>query len=309
MKKRLLNEYFSKKTSREENEEIVKWFEKSAKNRSEFFSERNTWNAALLSKSDKQTDVLFSEKKKSFRFGRVMWYAASVAALLILSIGMLRYTENTPEGMQTVIVPAGQRVNLILADGTSVWLNSNTTFQYPASFSKKKREVSVIGEAYFDVAKNEENSFVVSTEKYQIEALGTSFNVYAYGNNFFETALFNGSVKVYDKEHKTDFLLQPNEKAFEKNKQLCKAPIEATKDYKWQNGILSFYDEPIQDVMDMLSAYYGKEICLKKNMKQEYHVTTKFLYNDGLDYILKIIQKDLHYKIEKDSINNIIYLR
>jgi len=309
MKKRLLNDYFSNKTSQEETEEVIEWFEKSEKNRSDFFSERNTWNASLLGKSDRQADVLFPEKKKSFRFGRVMWYAASAAVLLILSVGMWRYTENTPEGMQTVVVPAGQRVNLILADGTSVWLNSNTTFQYPASFSKNKREVSVVGEAYFDVAKNEKSSFVVSTGKYQIEALGTSFNVYAYGNNLFETALFNGSVKVYDMEHKTDLLLQPNEKAFEKNKRLCKAPIEATKDYKWQNGILSFYDEPIQDVMQMLSAYYGKDICLKKNLKQDYHVTTKFLYNDGLEYILKIIQKDLHYKIENDSINNIIYLR
>jgi transmembrane sensor len=97
---------------------------------------------------------------------------------------------------QTVIVPAGQRVQLVLADGTKVWLNSKTTFTYPAALSAdKNREVTLNGEAYFEVKKDAEHPFLVKTNTYDIQVFGTTFNVYAYDNaDYFETSLINGSV-------------------------------------------------------------------------------------------------------------------
>ena len=77
-------------------------------------------------------------------------------------------------------VPAGQRVKLTLQDGTEVWLNSQTKLTYPALFSGKERRVTVDGEAFFDVAKNPEKPFIVSSQGVEMKVLGTKFNVHSY---------------------------------------------------------------------------------------------------------------------------------
>lgn len=89
--------------------------------------------------------------------------------------------------MQTVTVPSGQRANVILPDGTDVWLNAGTTIRYPISFMKGKREIILDGEAYFEVVHNEKCPFVVHTYAMDVEVLGTKFNVEAYSKKDFLT--------------------------------------------------------------------------------------------------------------------------
>nr|WP_286083552.1 FecR family protein [Parabacteroides goldsteinii] len=106
-------------------------------------------------------------------------------------------TEQTPIALQTITVPAGQRINITLADGTNVWLNARTTIQYPITFNEKERLVKLDGEAYFDVTKDKSKPFIVQTNNYNVEVLGTKFDVDSYSETeIFETTLMEGSVRI-----------------------------------------------------------------------------------------------------------------
>lgn len=102
--------------------------------------------------------------------------------------------------LQTVTVPAGQRAQITLADGTKVWLNAQSTLTYSHDFGRNKRNVELDGGAYFEVAKNKEIPFYVNTETNQVRVVETHFNVCAYrGSNEFTTTLLEGIVDIYAK--------------------------------------------------------------------------------------------------------------
>ena len=110
----------------------------------------------------------------------------------------LRIPGQSPDKYNTIHVPPGQRINLILSDNTNLWLNANTTFRYPTKFSKETRTVYLDGEAYFEVSKNEKKPFIVKTAQGDIHVTGTLFNVEAYSKHHsFETSLFEGGVDIY----------------------------------------------------------------------------------------------------------------
>ena len=110
--------------------------------------------------------------------------------------------------MNTIKVPAGQRANLTLPDGTNVWLNARSEMRYPAVFTGNKREITLDGEAYFEVTHNEDKPFVVQTNKCNVEVLGTKFNVEAYSDSEdFCTSLMEGSVRVSDKGNPSESLV------------------------------------------------------------------------------------------------------
>lgn len=116
-------------------------------------------------------------------------------------------------------MPAGQRAELTLSDGTKVWLNAKTTFSFPDHFDDHQRNVILDGEAYFDVAHNEKSPFVIQTEKYNVKVLGTEFNVRAYKEDeiyAFETALINGSVEIETADHAVKSNYNPKKKPMRK---------------------------------------------------------------------------------------------
>ena len=95
--------------------------------------------------------------------------------------------------MKAIHVPSGQRAELTLSDGTRVCLNSNTTLTFPDHFDRKERRVTLDGEGYFQVAKNEKKPFIVQAKEYEVRVLGTEFNVMMYKDqDFFETVLLKG---------------------------------------------------------------------------------------------------------------------
>lgn len=302
MNKKLLQNYFQGTSSQEEVQEVVRWFEQSDRHRFLFLSERKRWNASLLPCRE--------GKKKGMVVKRVMMRVAAVAAVCLAVFGLWGVMDNGASREQTIFVPVGQRANLILADGTSVWLNSNTTFSYPMEFGKQKREVSIDGEAYFEVAHDKQHPFIVHAGKYQVEVLGTTFNLRAYGrHDGFETALVEGSVKVCDVEQDTEVVLSPHELVREAQGKLCKQTWSGEDAYNWKAGILAFRDEPIENVIGQLCAYYDAHIVWACNDGTGYRCTGKFSYSDGLDYILHILQKDLHFEIQKTCGTDTIVLR
>lgn len=162
-------------------------------------------------------------------------------------------------------IPYGDKFKIKLSDGTLVWLNSGTTFKFPQNFGSKTgiRAVEVIGEAYFEVAKNKQKPFIVHTPSVDVKVLGTHFNISSYPNDSkSETTLMEGKVNVYRASQKNKPLrLSPNQQAvFEKsNDSFQKNDVLASNFNSWIDNIL---------IVDGLSF-----LELKKKLERRYNVT------------------------------------
>lgn len=220
-------------------------------------------------------------------------------------------TEETPVALQTISVPAGQRINITLADGTNVWLNARTTIQYPVSFNAKERLVKLDGEAYFDVAKDKDKPFIVQTNKYNVEVLGTKFDVDSYSETeIFETTLMEGNVKISSlTDAAENLLLTPHNKAYLYNGKLRIKPVDDYSPYRWREGLICFKNETFASIMKDFEKYYGINIYITNQQVQKYLYTGKFRQTDGVDYALRVLQKDIKFTYERDDENHIIYIK
>lgn len=255
------------------------------------------------------------KKKKQRKLIRIVWRQSVVAAVftaLTFLITTYYYHGALTDSceMNTLNVPAGQRAQLILHDGTEVWLNANSTLQYPTRFAEKRREVTVIGEAFFNVAENSRKPFVVTSQYVEMEVLGTQFNVYSYpALNYIQTDLLEGKLKVYNKDFEEEaVILHPNEKVTIKQHEM---QIDSTVDFEhflWRDGIYSFEDESLLSIIEKLELYFDVEIRVEDPEILNAIFTGKFRQRDGIDEILRIIQKIQKFNVKKDRKDNIITL-
>ncbi|MDH6306455.1 ferric-dicitrate binding protein FerR (iron transport regulator) [Parabacteroides sp. PF5-5] len=309
MKKDILYRFFEGTASLEEEQQIREWMETSPENKSLFFKERKLFDAMTLLATD---DLAVKRQIHSGRFLREMLKIASVI-LLTLTAGYFftQYRQSYKEiAMQTIHVPSGQRVNLTLPDGTNVWLNARTTLKYPVTFSAKERLMELDGEAYFEVTENKEKPFIVKTSKGAVEVLGTDFNVESYTwKNDFETTLMRGSVKVTSaaNEEKT-VTLTPDNKAILRDGEFVVERVDDYTTYRWIEGLICFKNESFTSIMKDFEKYYGVTIKVKNRKIQQYHYTGKFRHTDGIDYALRVLQKDIYFTYSRDDENQIIYI-
>jgi transmembrane sensor len=257
MNKDLLFKFFEGKSSLDEEKKIREWMEESNTNFNCFMKTRREYDIQILSGSN----VIASNKKKLIP---LQWIVGAAATIIILIIGgiYLFNIENNIEQYNTIIVPAGQRINLILSDNTNLWLNANTEFRYPTEFSKKNRTVYLDGEAYFEVSKDENKPFIVKTSKGDVHVTGTSFNVEAYSKfENFETSLFEGSVDIYIKDNKSVTLF-PNELGILENNQFLIKNITDNDHYLWKDGLISFRNKGIEEILISLEIAPVKSLFL-----------------------------------------------
>lgn len=211
----------------------------------------------------------------------------------------------------TVQVPSGQRANITLPDGTIVWLNARSEIRYASFLKDSRREVELNGEAYFEVTHNKKQPFVVRTDKYDVEVLGTHFNVEAYSDtDFFSTALIEGSVKVSSRESSSDeILLTPDQKVTRINGKLAISAIDNYDMYRWREGLICFKDMDFAELMKLLEKYYEIEIRIENPHLSGHIFSGKFRTNDGVDNALQILQKDITYTYNKNNEGSIIYIK
>ena len=186
----------------------------------------------------------------------------------------------------------------------------SATLQYPVTFSQKQRTVFLKGEAYFDVTKKKKTPFIVRTDKYDIEVLGTQFDVDAYPDQTaFETTLMKGSVKVTSQHFPEQTItLKPHHKAYVKDGQLAVTKVNDFTPYRWKEGLICFKDEPFQTIMEDFEKYYGIRIIINNKKVLKYSYNGKFRQADGIDYALRVLQRDIHFKYEKANDEEIIYI-
>ena len=300
MNKDLLYKFFEGKTSLVEEKYIRDWMEKSDDNFDAFMQNRKEYDIQILSGSSSVNSKL---KKNT-----TTWVSGVAAIIIALIIGgiYLFNSNNHTEQYNTILVPAGQRINLILSDNSNLWLNANTKFRYPTKFSKKNRTVYLDGEAYFDVSKNENKPFIVKTEQGDLRVTGTSFNVEAYSKfKSFRTSLFEGGVDIYNKETKL-VSLKPNEIGSLENNQLIIKSITNTDSYLWKEGLIAFNNKKLEDILIDLEKYFDIEIIINSTKLPIHTYTGKFRQSDGIDYALRVLQKSIHFTYSRNEETGII---
>lgn len=210
----MLTRYFQGECSEWEKEAIRVWLESDESHKKQFIRERIRFDASVVIDEDKLSHAI-SNRRKIFLWNTLK-IASAIFILIASSYCFSLYKFGKPESsLQSIYVPSGSRTSVTLPDGTLVWLNSNTSFKYPTTFASEDRIVELDGEAYFEVTKNEKKSFIVKTNKYNVEVLGTTFNVEAYAKEpTFKTGLFTGKVKLYKEQKENESLyLNPGEAA------------------------------------------------------------------------------------------------
>ena len=256
------------------------------------------------------TRRLQAKQRKLFliKIGKI----AAVALALIVStvFATLYFAENSTRNaaFNTLYVPAGQRAQITLQDGTTVWLNAKSTLRYPSRFAGKERQVTLTGEAYFDVAKNPRKPFLVSTQNIRLKVLGTQFNVRDYPNaDRSKISLLEGSVEI-DRGNKGTIMLRPGDEATIEGGNISVSEIVNPNYFLWKDGIYSFDNESLLEILQKLQLYYDVTIKVEDPEIFNVRYTGKFRQSDGIDEILHIIRKIHHFDIKKDLENHIITL-
>lgn len=172
---------------------------------------------------------------------------------------------NEPGKTQTLTTYLGETQALILPDGSKVWLNALSSLKYPSSFaSSQNRKVVLTGEGYFEIAKDQGRSFIVETEKQNVEVLGTQFNINTYTNEpTVKTTLVEGSVKVSTLNGK-NIILKPGEQSQLSTSKLSVSDVDVDDVIAWKEGFFLFEDENLVDVMRQLSRWYKVDVVYKE---------------------------------------------
>lgn len=291
---------------------IRQWVEASPENREAFLRERRFFDAVGLLAETTPAKGKPALPVRRIKFPGEALKAAALAGL-VWAASYAYYHKSgreEPLAMQTVSVPAGQRVNLLLPDGTNVWLNARTSLKYPVSFNRTERVMELDGEAFFEVAEDREKPFIVHTGKGSVTALGTTFNVEAYASAAeFVTTLMSGSVSIRTPgSPAAPLVLMPEQKAVWTGDSLRVETIDDYSVYRWVEGLICFKNESIPAIMKELEKYYGVRIRVRNREVRACSYTGKFRHADGLDYALRVLQKDVRFRYVRDDENQIIYI-
>ncbi|RHI74150.1 FecR family protein [Bacteroides eggerthii] len=253
-------------------------------------------------------------KKMHIWLVKTMKYAAAMLILIISTyqLSVWHMSHQLQDDLQaqtnTLYVPAGQRACITLQDGTIVWLNAQSTLIYPSHFYGKERIVSITGEAFFEVSKDKEKPFIVTAQDAKIRVLGTKFNVYSYPDTKqIKTSLIEGAVQVFYKSKQV--ILRPNEESIAQDGKLTVGNIKNPDMLLWRNGIYSFNNERLVEIVRKLELYYDVTINIANPKLQDICYTCKFRQRDRIEKILYTIQKIHHFKIEINKEKNVITLK
>ncbi len=310
--KELLYRFFNGEASLEDEAKVKNWIEESEENRREFLRERKLFDLAIFNGKGVirlKAERRLYRKRIFFEFVKI---AAVIVLTLLVSFLYTNFASRSEEeiAMQTVNVPYGQRVNLSLSDGTTVWLNSGSHISYPESFAKGRREVYLDGEAYFEVAHNKEKPFIVHATEYDVEVLGTKFNVDAYSKEgTFEGSLLEGKIKLTNRKDRSSLMLAPSYKAASQGGHLFVSKITDYDVYRWKEGLICFKNKPFTKILKSFEKYYDLRIVVENVKLDNPLLTGKFRLSDGVEYALKVLQKDVTFKYIRNVDENIIYIR
>lgn len=232
-----------------------------------------------------------------------IWFSR-IAAVLILPLLIYfttHFTRSTIKPVYTELhAPAWSRIQFSLPDGTKGWLNSNSSLRYESDF-KNNRNVTLNGEAYFDVERDKRKPFRVIASDVQVTVLGTRFNVESLDNSV-EVTLEEGKLEYYNKDLDKTFSMLPNDCIFYDNATgLFKVDVVQTEKYvSWKDGKLVFRNDPLDIVAKRLARWYNIDVEIKGDISDQPALRATFV-DENLEEVLRLLKLSLSidYIIQK----------
>ena len=308
MRIELLHRLIAGSTTEEENRELMEWFRQCASQEEFFMLFENVWKDSpdemprdVQERMYRRLNRDLGEEKKTIKvipwhsyFSRKIWQRVAVACIIVVlslaNYNMFHKQKQLSTQNFTVSAEKGQRAFVTLPDSTKVWLNSDTKISYPADYGMKERNVALMGEAYFEVAKNPDKRFIVETKGMQVEALGTAFNINAYKNdNKIIASLFSGFVRVSYEDHVT--ILKPHEsvKVDLLTRDFFQYEDNTMKDIAlWRENEITFDGESLEEIAHIINRLYNTTIYIEdESLKKECYIGT--VRNNSLENFIDII--------------------
>ena len=214
------------------------------------------------------------EQQRQKRQRLLKAFAVAAGLLLIVGVGlhfMIRTVDSSKaqyanadaidtEIIQAVKVPVGETTTVVLADGSKIVANSRTELLYPKSFKGETREVTVKGEAYFDIAHDEAHPFIVKTDDFTVKVLGTRFNVSNYDDGASDVVLVQGSVEL-STSSKDVVRMKPSDKVVIINGTFTsKSQVDPNEYISWMDGVIHLHGETVESIVQRLNHHYGVQI-------------------------------------------------
>ncbi|NWJ50433.1 MAG: FecR family protein [Bacteroidetes bacterium] len=334
----LITRVLTGEASVEEKECLLSWIEESKSNKKLFFEMKDIWDVSQASLDDRFNSTqswerfrnqieLNEEEEQEENRNHILISFLRIAAIVIVSVGLswLVFNLMPPKAQLSarneVITPKGSKTQIVLPDGTKVWLNAESKLTYYSDYNGEKRDVLLSGEGFFEVVKNPNKPFIVKTGKIDIKAFGTAFNVKSYpSDGFVETTLINGVVTIERvSTKKTLAILKPNQKSIfykddirpnltnilKLNKQkiskdsiievnalenILLAQTNTELQTAWKEQKLYFTSETFDEIAIKLERWYGVTIHLQSDDLMNERFTGKFTHNEPLVQVLEAIK-------------------
>jgi len=310
MDKERLHQYaLNKITDISEVERIVSWIEDSPENQKEFNNIKNLWSYIDFSNYDAGINSASNHKKKVSTIGvirlKMFKYAAIIMVSLLVGGALTFIAQHDFRGeiaYNEVIVPYGESAEVILPDKTHVWLSSGSNLMYPSVFEKGSRDITLSGEALFEVSHHPEQPFHVITPKLIVEVLGTTFNVEAFERSeYVNVTLIEGNVNIQDEKGKVLTNLNPNERALYNIHSKALGVSEINTDFYalWKQGIYSLDDERLGDIAIRLERMHNVKFIFDNEETKEIKFSGVILKNKPIEQILDVFKfsSGINYKI------------
>lgn len=304
----ILAKHFLKQTSPDEEKLVFEFRESKAK---EYALLKTLWFHGTISVTDfdsrrawEEFNVKRSERPtKIIPLSRNLRKMAAMVAFLITGALATWYVSH--EWMQPKMILVENRSNTTLeqklADGSTIWLNRGAAIFYPKKFGDKTRDVSLKGEAFFEVEKDSLHPFTVKADYSTITVLGTSFNIDT-DNKHTEVTVRTGKVEVASKALDKSIVLLPDQSALATEKDLTSTRKIKPNYLAWKTGVFRFADSPITEVIEALNTYYDNRLSMAPNKVYNCNLTAQF-DKAPLNEIVEIIELtcDVSVTMENDK--------
>jgi transmembrane sensor len=254
-----------------------------------------------------------AEKQNIWSSDKLLRWTLRIAAIALLpliiffTVQKLNFTSQDKEAWVEINSPAWTRVQFSLPDGTTGWLNSSSSIRYKSGFIKD-RQVTLIGEAFFNVFKDKRSPFVVTAKDIKVKVLGTRFNIASYENEkSVEVVLEEGSLLFTETKKNTSYTMKPNElvKYDKVQTDFSTEVVQPQKYLSWTEGKLVFRNDPLDVIARRLERWYNIDVEVDNKLSDDLRLRATFI-DEGLEEVLGLLKRSIpvDYKIVNRQVNS-----
>jgi transmembrane sensor len=306
--------YLENRCSEEDFVLINEWMKESDENAGELFRMEEIYQLGkfpfeeenLVAKAERRLGRRLEQENQKrqevFKLKSVLRYVAAIVGVIVLAAGLAYWFRNKAEELVVASAAHGQVREMLLPDGTKVWLNQSSVLKYPRAFEGKERHVYLDGEAYFEVARNHEKPFTVKSQAMDVRVLGTSFNIKCRpDNSFAETTLVEGEVEVKDKSDKGRITLLPGQKAVlnRVTGRMQVKQVDPKMEIVWHNDLIPFEKSSIFQIAAALERFYGVKIILSPDVDSTNTYSGVLKKKDNIESVLNSLRNSIPFNYKK----------